>query len=184
MTSDAKLRDLVKRYRTEPRKRSGLSAQQEQQVEERDFRSCNSLAAAISKAIDSRDLKNCRHSHQWCIAKHVYPEAKQLLLGAKGQLSRSRSFAELHHLVDQAIGGIHGAGPLFVYDVAARLGLFLQLQAELIYLHAGTKIGARKLLAVPRLGQTLGIEKLPKVLHSLTPAELESFLCIYAKDFD
>lgn len=69
-------------------------------------------------------------------------------------------------------------GELYVYDAALRLGAHLGLAPTFVYLHAGTRLGARAL----GLGQGrayLEMHELPLPLQALSPDEVESFLCIY-----
>jgi hypothetical protein len=47
-----------------------------------------------------------------------------------------------------------------------------------IYLHAGTREGARR-LGLDTSGPTLGVDEIPKGLCALTPREIEDVLCIY-----
>jgi hypothetical protein len=77
------------------------------------------------------------------------------------------SFDELFQMVDNAIGGIHGIGPLTVYDTACRIGEYLNLKPEKIYLHAGTraaKYAPGHLVSVEVTGQlTRPVAGLPTV---------------------
>jgi len=80
--------------------------------------------------------------------------------------------------VERAIRGIDGIGALMVYDTALRLGAFLQLEPDLVYLHAGTRDGAAA-LGVDRSRETVRAEELPAALQALHPHEIEDCLCIF-----
>ena len=67
-----------------------------------------------------------------------------------------------------------------MYDVAFRIGSFLGIEPDLVYLHAGTRKGAR-LLGVR--GKVARVEAFPYALRQLQPWQLEDFLCRYAKKF-
>jgi hypothetical protein len=81
--------------------------------------------------------------------------------------------------VTAIIGGIAGIGDLARYDIAHRIGSYLNLQPELIYLHTGTRDGARVL---GLHGETVDRSRLPRALNRLDPAEIEDFLCIYREE--
>jgi hypothetical protein len=66
---------------------------------------------------------------------------------------------------------------LAVYDTATRVGAFLRLQPKRVYLHAGTRQGARALGFRKR--ESLSARELPKALRRLSPDEIEDCLCIY-----
>jgi hypothetical protein len=93
-------------------------------------------------------------------------------------LNGCRSFDELFQVVSDAIGNIQGIGALTIYDIACRIGAFLKLKPNRIYLHAGTRAGARAI----GLGdgvETLEIDELPPAFRRLSASEIEDCLCIY-----
>jgi hypothetical protein len=52
---------------------------------------------------------------------------------------------ELHALIKRTIHSIGGLRELYTYDMALRIGAFLGLAPEFVYLHRGTRAGARAL---------------------------------------
>jgi hypothetical protein len=116
-----------------------------------------------------------RHDHQRRIRRLVLEEVVRRLRAAN--LS-SRTFDGLHITISTAIGGIRGVGELLVYDTSLRIGARLGLQPELVYLHAGTRIGARA-LGLPTESGSLAPSRLPRAFHRLSPREIEDCLCIY-----
>jgi hypothetical protein len=66
-----------------------------------------------------------------------------------------------------------------VYDIAHRHGAYFGKAPALVYLHAGTRAGARAFNAT---GDTLDPKKLPAAFSRLEPAEIEDCLCIYKDD--
>jgi len=88
-----------------------------------------------------------RHPHQRRIPRAVLERAETILQAAARSLSNAPDFAALHKLVKRRIGDIRGIGDLTVYDIAHRLGAYFGKAPELVYLHAGTQIGARALQA-------------------------------------
>ena len=94
------------------------------------------------------------------------------------QLRRATSFDDLFDLVDKHILPIQGIGPLTVYDTALRIGARLGLSPTRVYLHAGTRAGARELGLDAQRG-TIEMDELPEPLRQLSPREAEDLLCIY-----
>jgi hypothetical protein len=67
-------------------------------------------------------------------------------------------------------------GVLTVYDVAHRIAAFLGKPPHLVYLHAGTRVGAA---ALGIKGDVVDPDELPAAFAVLTAAEIEDCLCIY-----
>ena len=74
-----------------------------------------------------------------------------------------------------------GIGELTVYDTSFRIGVFLSIYPDKIYLHRGTTIGASLLLGKTAIRGKKCLEKaeFPQDLQSLEPYEIEDFLCIF-----
>ena len=138
-----------------------------------------SLERAVAVAALSKLPSGKRHSHQRRIPAAVLEEGRDRLLAS--DLRSCRTFHDLYETVQRAIGGIRGAGELLVYDVAHRIGAFLGLEPERVYLHAGTRAGARA-LGVYRGQEYLEPEALPEPFQRLSAAEIEDCLCIYKGD--
>jgi hypothetical protein len=135
-----------------------------------------SLTDAIREAALSRLPGGKRHSHQRRIPLHVLQAANSRLQAIIHRLGKAKSFTELHGFIAQQIGPIPGIGDLTVYDIAHRIGAYLSLGPEAIYLHAGTREGAR---ALNLTGETIPLSEVPAELRKLTPAEIEDCFCIY-----
>ena len=91
------------------------------------------------------------------------------------------SFHELFEMVNNAIGAIHRIGPLAIYDTACRIGAYLKLRPDKVYLHAGVRVGARAI----GLGQgrdVLEVDELPVPFRRLAAGEIEDCLCIYKNE--
>lgn len=78
----------------------------------------------------------------------------------------------------EAIGSIRGVGELLVYDTALRIGAKLELMPDRVYLHSGTRRGARS-LGLPFKMRLISIAELPVPLRSLKQHEVEDCLCIF-----
>jgi hypothetical protein len=134
------------------------------------------LAGAISCAASCKLPSGKRHPHQRRIPQAALTNAKRRLLSAG--VGRVRTFDELHDVVASVIGPIRKIVPLAIYDMAHRIGAFLGVKPTRVYLHRGTREGARKLgLGWGR--KTLDIGELPREFHRLTASEVEDCLCIY-----
>jgi len=85
-------------------------------------------------------------------------------------------------VVTRAAAGLWKDAELTVYDTAQRLGAYMGKEPEVVFLHRGTRVGAR---ALGFAGSLLFIlpSKLPGEFRKLNPSEIEDCLCIYANDF-
>lgn len=140
-----------------------------------------SLEKAVTVAVLSKLPSGKRHPHQCRIPAVVLEQAKGRLLAA--DLFSCGTFHDLFKTVQREISGIRGAGELFVYDVAHRIGAFLKLEPERVYLHAGTRTGAKR-LGLYRGQEYLEPQELPEPLQQLSPAQVEDCLCIYKEMFN
>ncbi len=140
------------------------------------------LAQAVSVAALAKGPGGKRFSHQRRLQESVLVESRRILLEEIERLQSSSSFDELFSAVESCIGGIKGNGELAVYDTALRIGAKLNLEPKVVYLHSGTRKGARNLgidVSVP----SIPIESLPPPLRKLKPREIEDILCIYKDEF-
>jgi hypothetical protein len=147
------------------------------------FRHCPTLERAIEYAARCKLPSGKRHPHQYRIRAAVLAEAERRLRGCASELRECRTFAELHELVQDRIGGVRGIGALTVYDVANHLGAHLELEPEVVYLHAGTAGGA-KALGLDPLAETLDFDRLPAAFRQLRPREVEDCLCLYQDELE
>ena len=91
------------------------------------------------------------------------------------------SFEDLFKIISE--NRIFGFGKLAIYDTALRIGYFLRLYPEQIYLHAGTSKGAKKLGIKINKRKKIEISELPKEFHKLNASEIEDILCIFKDRF-
>ncbi len=136
-----------------------------------------------------RTNREGRHPHQ----RHLTDKSIQ---NFHGQLSKiigvqpdPVDFGALHLIVNnpRAVG----IGELAVYDASLRIGFFLGVLPQLVYLHKGTMKGAKRLFK--RLGNeklatackhpTIDPQALPEPVRKLEVWEIEDFLCIYKNRF-
>ena len=142
------------------------------------FRTMPSFELALHHAAYAIDQRNKRFGHQCRITRAALEKSAALIGAASAKLKTCASFEQLHELLKNEVGSVAGIGELYLYDTALRLGAFLDLSPNNVYMHAGTRVGARALgLDVSR--DAIPFKEFPPVLQSLSASELEDFLCIY-----
>jgi hypothetical protein len=142
------------------------------------FRTQPSLELAIHHAATATDGDGRCFNHQFRIRRVARPHARAVLAEVSRQLRACRSFHELHTLIGQLLAPVAGLGELYVYDAALRIGAYLKLVPDFVYLHAGTREGAG-VLGLGSGRAYLEMQELPPALQTLSADEVESFLCIY-----
>jgi hypothetical protein len=80
-----------------------------------------------------------------------------------------------------AVFRITGIGELYICDTSLRIGAKLNLFPTAVYLHPGTRAGARA-LGLDDRAKMLKVSALPKPFRTLAPHELEDILCIFKDD--
>ena len=167
----ASLESIVRAYKARFRKRS--------QEELNSFAS-ESVADAVRRAGLAERPDGKRYDHQRRIPREVLQRAAERL--GRANLSRARDFDELHERVREAIGSIEGIGRLTIYDTALRIGAKLSLAPKRVYLHTGTRAGARN-LGLNWRAESLAVSNVPRALRELEPREIEDVLCIFDDHF-
>jgi hypothetical protein len=141
-----------------------------------------SLHDAITVAAASRDADGKKHPHQYRLQNDTLNAYGANLHNYEADLRQSVSFDDIMEIAYEA--RIPGIGELAVYDTAIRIGSYLDIWPENIYLHAGARVGAYAI--VPNLNSNvISREELPEPFRSsdLTGYDLEDMLCIYKKVF-
>lgn len=131
MTLDEIVSDYIREFRDKAR------------AEMRFFEIQRSPSAAIRKASLCELPSGKRHPHQRRIPKALLEQAEARLQAVARKLAKAADFAAIHRLVEDEIGSIKGIGALTVYDIAHRIGAHFRMAPQLVYLHAGTRTGAR-----------------------------------------
>jgi hypothetical protein len=104
--------------------------------------------------------------------------SEEVLLNSLPALQSAKTFEELHRVIFNKIGDIHGIGELTIYDTAVRIGAKMNLAPAVVFLHAGTRIGA-KALGLDASQKFIAIKIFPPEFGPLSPAEIEDVHCIY-----
>lgn len=150
----------------------------EARQELRYFANLSSLELVVTAAALATDAGGKRLDHQRRLTQASLRRAKDNLLAALPKIEKCKSFHRLHEMVEQILAGIQGLGELYVYDTSLRIGVFLDLWPQKVYLHRGTRKGA-KALGFSASRAHVEPAEMPVSIRKLQPYEIEDFLCIY-----
>ena len=146
------------------------------------FRSQPNLTMAIKYAGLAINSKGKRYSHQRRIKRGVLPQAEKILVTNLNILSRCSNFDELFDLIDTLLKPVDGIGDLYIYDTSLRIGAKLNLLPTKVYLHTGTREGA-KALGFDGSVKSFEVSELPSEFQKLESYEIEDVLCIFKDKF-
>ena len=139
------------------------------------------LRIAIQRAVRSRRPNGKFHHHQSKQAPYL-PAYERVLISKAGTIRRCRSFHELYLVLKT--NTIRGIGRLAWYDISTRIGAYLGLRPERIYVHTGVLMG------LTALGYTgfnkrdwIEMHELPRPCRREDPDFVEDFLCTYREAF-
>ena len=141
-----------------------------------------SFEDAVEQAALAHDDRGKRLDHQRRLSPEKLCRAKGLLMRAIPRFHSCSNFDELLVLVEQTVTGLKGLNELYYYDTALRIGAFLGISPVKVYLHRGTRDGARN-LGLNARARALDVSELPLEIRGLEPHEIEDFLCIYKDHF-
>lgn len=141
------------------------------------------LAEVIEVTAKAIDENNKIHSHQRRVGRVKLNFFAEQLKLKEPEIKQAKNFDELISIVesvkcDRIAGLTH-------YDTAIRIGAFLNFFPDKIYLHTGTRDGAKNLLGKTINKKFININELPKEFleHDLTASEFEDILCIFKDNF-
>jgi len=139
------------------------------------------LEDAVKFAGAGKEYDGVSHiCHLRCLKTKAVEKGRNKLLKKIDVLHQCRTFAEIFDIVNQVEGDTDGLGPMYVYDVALRIGASKLLFPDRVYLQRGAREGARN-LGLAYTSQTIALADLPLELRRrLTAYEIEDFLCIFA----
>lgn len=165
--------DIIKTY---VRKRRQI------ELDELDFfQSIPTLIEAITKAGMAVDRRGKRQVHQQRLKKATLEKSRNALIQIQRRIRDAKNFDGLHTAIEQTVLPLYGIGELYVYDTALRIGAHLEKLPTKVYLHAGTRTGARRLGYRGR--GPIELSELPKEFQSLPAHQVEDILCIYKNFF-
>jgi hypothetical protein len=169
LTLRSLVQDYISRFRVLARAELAFYAQQP------------TLRTTVELAALCIDPAGLRSAHQRRRSRGTLIAGRNVLTGALHGLRQCRSFQELHETIDRLVSQVPGLGELYSYDITLQIGAKLGLKPDEVYLHCGTRTGARN-LGLPHRRNTIDLGRLRPELSGLTPYEIEDFLCIY-KDY-
>lgn len=143
----------------------------------------DNLVNAIKAAAASIDGSGRKHPHQYRLQRaHLEQYGESLLLYLE-EIQNVQNFQQLIKVAE--IARTKGVGELAIYDTAVRIGAYLNIFPDHIYLHAGARLGAKGLLGELH-SEVLNKSELPEPFRSddLSCYELEDILCIYKAIFN
>lgn len=150
-----------------------------------------SFKEAVWLATNSIDQRGKMHPHQVKVRKTSRDEFAKIICspGMRPETEGADSFNMLWQTLDEVKPW--GIGELTVYDVATRVGGYLELEPDMLYLHTGVRGGWLALVArfsPARVGYWRGQSVVspnvfPAPLLRLTVDEAEDFLCTYRDEF-
>jgi hypothetical protein len=144
------------------------------------FRKDSTLKDCIRRAARALNEKREKHPHQWRVPPAALDEFANILVRREMEIARCKSFEELFAIVKAASKDIWRHAELTVYDTAWRIAGRLGLEPEAVYLHAGTRVGARALGITGR--GPIPLKRFPPGFLKLKPREIEDCLCMYADE--
>lgn len=145
------------------------------------FADKETISDAITEAALCLTEKRKRHPHQYRIPAESLAEANRRLQQKQVKIKKCKTFDDLHSVINAATHDLWMIGELTIYDVSTRIGAYLGLMPSKVYLHRGTREGA-KALGFTGKEPTIEISQLPPEFAALKPHEIEDCLCIYKDD--
>jgi hypothetical protein len=142
------------------------------------FKLLRSDEDAVTQAALCKLPSGKRHPHQRRIPRESLERSRDRLTENLAALREVETFDELLDLINALIRPIPKIGELTVYDIALRIGARFGLEPEKVYVHAGTREGARQLGFGGDL-HAIEMVELPSPIRRLSAREAEDLLCIY-----
>ncbi|MGK7922265.1 MAG: hypothetical protein AB4080_19895 [Trichodesmium sp.] len=133
---------------------------------------------ALERAWISKDECGKIHSHQRRVGFDKLSYGLKLSIADDRQPHFQR-FEQLYEWIESISNRVQGLGEMTTYDVAQRLGMWLELYPTVVYLQRGGSKGAAKLNI---RGKTAPLDAFPQEIQLLGTSHAENFLCIY-KDY-
>lgn len=138
----------------------------------------------ISTKAKNKEGKKLRHQQR--IPNAILNTMAEKLISKKAFFENAVNFQEIIELIEKE--SIKGFGDLAIYDTATRIASKLNIEPEYLYLHAGTREGA-KYLGLEWNSKFLLISDLPVEFQQaiedkrIKIKHVEDILCIYKLKF-
>lgn len=140
---------------------------------------------AILRACDSRGEDGKMFFHQSKVTQPARDAFAEELIIVRKEIKKSDSFWWMFIIVKECADRTPGIGPVTRYDVSSRIGYYLGLEPEHLYIHAGVIPGAAALgIRLDRGTYCVDREDLPTFFHDKNLDHIESFLCGYRSEIE
>lgn len=136
---------------------------------------------AVYRACRSRDEGGRMCNHQTRVPSFVLERFASEILDRAERGLPTDDFDALHDALEEIRP--RGIGPVTTYDVAYRLGYWLGIEPDSVYLHAGVRAGAQALGLPVRGRARIPLEDFPPPLDAMEANDVEDFLCTYRTVF-
>lgn len=137
------------------------------------------LSAAIKVSALSVNERGKRNPHQRFATRWIPTALNDFaseLSKFEVEIKKAKTFDQIHDIVSKV--KIKGISDLAIYDTAMRIGMYREIPPDKIFLHAGTRRGAEKILG--RIDRPFILAKeLPVEFHNIPCWQIEDILCIY-----
>jgi hypothetical protein len=154
-------------------------AQPEAQNHDEAYEALGSLEEAILFAAKAQATPGKRVSPQTRIVQQKLEVSLAALSTAKEAIAACTNYDDLLSIVEKKLRGIEGLGNMYIHSTARRIGVYMRLHPQRVYLNSGgTREGARAL----KLAYTkpyVNMVSLPRELRKLQPRQVEDFLNLY-----
>jgi hypothetical protein len=137
----------------------------------------SSFEEAVWRACKCRNEQGKKHNHQSKVQDHVLNTWANVIIVDTDE-TKMKDFDTLFDHLETIL--IWGIGPVTHYDVATRIGAYLKLEPEQLYLHAGVLDGW-KLLQKYKVKWPIRVPRdfWPAPLRVLPADQVEDLLCAY-----
>lgn len=142
------------------------------------FRGQASLQEAIRTAAFALKPNGARYSHQRWLKDETAQMTADVMLDHVREITMAPDFESLHALLGRLLAGVPGVGEMYLYDTAFRLSGKLERPPTRVFLHRGTRDGARA-LGFDGEREHIEMGELPAPLRALKAYEVEDVLCLY-----
>lgn len=141
-----------------------------------------SIQEACRRAMFAFGNEQARDGHQRPFSKSDLTSMGEQLAAGADALVGSSSFDDLYRRVERVLGVAPDSKPLLIYDVTRRLSYRFGLEPDVVYLHAGPRMGANALKPGFGRPRRRSLDEFPtSIRRRLTAAQAEDFLCLAAK---
>lgn len=139
----------------------------------------NGFEEAVWRACRCRNELGKKHNHQSKVRDVVLMKWADIIIQRWNKLIPGQ-FDNFDDLFDE-LGDIKiwGIGPVTHYDVATRIGAYLKLEPEQLYLHAGVLSGWKLLYGNGKWPMRIERRSWPAALRVLPADQVEDLLCAY-----